>query len=66
MHKHSHTHAQEMVFYGSVSDGDDVQDTLVTEAGAVGRWNPDIMSGKSPQVSDWCVSWCCVISSVAA
>jgi len=55
-----------MVFYGSVSDGDDVQDTLVTEAGAVGRWNPDIMSGKSPQVSDWCVSWCCVISSVAA
>eukprot|EP00967_Tisochrysis_lutea_P073314 scaffold98131_cov19-Tisochrysis_lutea.AAC.1 len=34
--------ALEMVFYGSISEDDDVQDMLVSEAGAVGRWNPDI------------------------
>mmetsp|Transcript_15299 Transcript_15299/g.41363 ORF Transcript_15299/g.41363 Transcript_15299/m.41363 type:complete len:1550 (+) Transcript_15299:445-5094(+) len=43
---------QEMVFYGSISEDDDVQDMLVSEAGAVGRWNPDIMSGKTSKVLD--------------
>ncbi|KAF5843740.1 hypothetical protein DUNSADRAFT_8256 [Dunaliella salina] len=41
---------QEMVFYGSISEDDDVQDMLVSEAGAVGRWSPDIMSGKVSKV----------------
>lgn len=41
---------QELAFYGGISDDDDVQDVLISEAGAVGRWNPDIMSGKAPQV----------------
>lgn len=41
---------QEMVYFGSVSDNDDVQDVLVNGAGAVGRWNPDIMSGKAQKV----------------
>lgn len=43
-------HLQEMVYYGTVGDGDDVQDILVSEGGVVGRWNPDIMSGKTQEV----------------